>query len=361
MKPLLPELFEKKMIICCGTGGVGKTTTSAALALKAAMAGKRTGLITIDPARRLATSLGLKKLSHNAQDLTPQIEAALGEKPKGTLAALMLDSENTFYRFLKDVGGKEVHDRFKDSELFEVIAGNFGGAHDYLAMEKLHELYLSGKYDLLILDTPPARHTLDFLDAPDLIGKFFDDRIFSWFLTDARSDSLTEKMRAKGAKAALGVLKSLTGESVIGDFVALAPHIYQVKNAFVERQSKVRDLLTSKEAGAIFISSPADLARGEAKPFLSDAKEKGIRILAFILNRSLAHFAPEEEPRGLRTAPDAVKENYARFRFLVEDEQKNLKLLQDMAGASRPLVSVPEMEEDVHDLPSLLALAEFLR
>lgn len=359
MKPFT-SVLEKKMIICCGTGGVGKTTTSAALSLRAALAGKRVGLITIDPARRLATSLGLKKLNHDPQDLTPQLEKALGRKVSGSLSALMLDSENAFYRFLKDVGGKEVHDRFRASELFEVIAGNFGGTHDYLAMEKLYELNESGAFDLLILDTPPARHTLDFLDAPDLIGKFFDDRIFSWFLTDARSSAITEKLRAKGAKAALGVLEKLTGETVIGDFVSLAPHIYQVKNAFVERQTAVRKLLTSKDAGAIFISSPADLARGEAKPFLADAKEKGVNILAFILNRSLAHFAPEDEPRGLKTAPAEVQENYGRFRFLVEEEEKNFKLLQSMAGGSRPLVSVPEMEEDVHDLSMLLALSEYL-
>lgn len=359
MKPFA-SVLEKKMIICCGTGGVGKTTTSAALALRAALAGRRVGLITIDPARRLATSLGLKKLSHDPQDLTAHVEKALGKTVKGQISALMLDSENAFYRFLQDVGGEEVHDRFRASELFEVIAGNFGGTHDYLAMEKLYELEASGEFDLLILDTPPARHTLDFLDAPELIGKFFDDRIFSWFLTDARSGKITERLRAKGAQAALAVLEKLTGESVIGDFVALAPHIYKVKNAFVERQGQVRKLLTSKDAGAIFISSPADLARGEAKPFLADAKEKGVHILAFILNRSLAHFAPEEEPRGLKTAPAEVQENYARFRFLVEEEEKNFKLLQSMAGDGRPLISVPEMEEDVHDLPSLLALSEYL-
>ncbi len=354
------SIFDKKMLICCGTGGVGKTTTSAALALRAGLEGRRVGLITIDPAKRLATSLGLKSLNHNPQSLNRQVEEAIGKKLPGSISALMLDSEDTFYRFLKDVGGDEIHDRFRASELFEVIAGNFGGAHDFLAMEKLHELYASGKFDLLVLDTPPARHTLDFLDAPDRIGKFFDDRIFSWFLTDARSSSLQEKLRAKGARAALSVLEKLTGESVIGDFVSLAPHIYQVKNAFVERQGKIKRLLTSKEAGAIFISSPMDLSRGEAKPFLADAKEKGIDILAFVMNRSLSHLAPEKEPRGLKSAPAPVQKNYRNLRFLVEEEEKNFKLWKEMAGKDRSLVCVPEMEEDVHDLPSLLSLSQHL-
>jgi anion-transporting ArsA/GET3 family ATPase len=352
-------LRDKEMLILCGTGGVGKTTTSAALALAAAQTGRRVGLITIDPARRLATSLGLNRLKSEPQNLDAHVEKALGKRLKGSLAALMLDSENTFYQFLKNVGGAEIHDRFRDSTLFEVIAGNFGGAHDYLAMEKLYELHASGAFDLLVLDTPPARHTLDFLDAPELIARFFDDRIFAWFLTDPRSQGIAERVRAKGAKVALGVLERLTGEGVINDFVGLAPHIYKVKNAFVERQGKVRELLTSARAGAIFVSSPTDLSRGEAQPFLRDARAKGIDILAFVVNRSLAELAPEPEPRGLRSAPPAVAENYRRLRFLVEEEEKNLTLLKELSG-DRPVLRVPEQEEDVHDLHGLLALAEIL-
>jgi anion-transporting ArsA/GET3 family ATPase len=354
----MKSLFEKKMLLCCGTGGVGKTTTAAALAIKAAMQGRRVGLITIDPARRLATSLGLKKLRHDPQPIP--LAEALGKEVAGSLHALMLDSENTFYRFLKEVGGQDVHDRFRDSELFDVIAGNFGGAHDYLAMEKLYELHRSGRFDLLVLDTPPARHTLDFLDSPEVIARFFDDRIFSWFLTAPRTGSLAERLRAKGAKTALSVLEKLTGEGVISDFAALAPHIQKVKAAFVERQSEVKALLTSPSAGAIFISSPLDLNRGEARPFLADAREKKIEILAFVLNRSLRHLAPEAEPRGLKSAPASVQENYRNLRFLVEEEEKNLTLLKEMAGNRQALLTVPELEEDVHDIPSLFTLCPYL-
>lgn len=361
---MIARLAAKKLLILCGTGGVGKTTTAAAIALQAALSGRRVGLITIDPARRLATALGLDRLKSDPQSLDDYIRAEVGKtRLKGSLSALMLDSENTFYRFLETVGGREVHDRFKASALFEVIAGNFGGAHDYLAMEKLYELHESAAFDLLVLDTPPARHTLDFLDAPDNIARFFDDRIFSWFLTDARSGGLAEKLRAKGAKVALSVLEKLTGEGVINDFVALAPHIYKVKNAFVRRQEVIRALLTGKDAGAVFVSSPVDLAKGEAKPFLKDAREAGIEILAFVVNRSLRHLAPEAEPRGLKSAPEPVAKCYRQLRFLVEEEEKNLTLLKELAGkgsSSPSVTSVPELDEDVHDLKGLLALAELL-
>lgn len=355
----LTFLEKKEMLILCGTGGVGKTTTSAAIALACALNGRRVGLITIDPARRLATSLGLDRLKSDPQPLDKYIESVIGKgKLKGSLSALMLDSENTFYRFLKSVGGSEIHDKFRESALFEVIAGNFGGAHDYLAMEKLYELQSSGAFDLLVLDTPPARHTLDFLDAPEMIARFFDDRIFAWFLTDPRTSGMGERLRATGARVALGVLEKLTGEGVINDFVSLAPHIYKVKNAFVYRQQKIRDLLTSKKSGAVFVSSPNDLSRGEAKPFLKDARTKGIEILAFVVNRSLAHLAPEREPRGLHSAPEPVAENYKRLRFLVEEEEKNLRLLKELAGRDRLVITAPELEEDVHDLPGLLELAK---
>lgn len=356
----LNAILAKKIVICCGTGGVGKTTTAAALALRGAMAGKRVALITIDPARRLATSLGLEDLSDDPQNLDRYIEKSLGRKLSGSLSAMMLDSENTFYRFLEEVGGKEMRKKFESSNLFEVIAGNFGGAHDYLAMEKLYKLHESGDYDLLVLDTPPARHTLDFLDAPDLIAKFFDDRIFSWFLVEAQSSGIAERMRAKGARLALSVLEKLTGDGVIGDFVSLAPHIKQVKSAFVARQGAVRELLKSKGAGALFVTSPSDLSRGEAKPFLADAKEKGIQILAFILNRSFIQLAPEANPRELASAPAPVAENFRHLRFVVEEEEKNLKLVKELAGGRCPVIRVPEQEEDVHDLPSLVALADYL-
>ena len=348
---------EKKIIICCGTGGVGKTTTASALALHAALSGKRVALITVDPAKRLASSLGLKDLNYDAQCLDEWLERSLNLKLKGSFSALMLDSENTFYRFLRTIGGDEVENKFRASNLFEIIMGNFGGTHDYLAMEKLFELESSKKYDLIVLDTPPARHTLDFLDAPDLIAKFFDDRIFSWFLTDPRSTSLREKLRAQGTKAALRILELLTGESVIHDFIELAPHIYKVKNAFVERQSSIKKLLQSSHSGAIFITSPTDLSRGEALPFLQDAANKGIHILSFVVNRSLAHLATKDT-LPTKLDPEIVR-IYQNIRLLVKEEEKNLTLLKELAGNKTSVWIVPEMESDVHDLKALQKLSAY--
>lgn len=353
-------LLKKKLLLFCGTGGVGKTTLSAATAIKAACLGLRVGLVTIDPARRLASSLGLNSLGSSAQNLDAAITAALGKKQKGSLSALMLDSQDTLKNFLLSIGGPETLKEFEANNLYQVISGNFSGTHDYLAMEKLFEMHESGNYDLIVLDTPPARHTLDFLDAPERIASFFDDRIFAWFLTDPRSNAITERLRAVGAKAALGILEKITGEGVINDFVRLAPHIYKVKNAFVERQSSIQKLLRSPAAGAFFVSSPTDLARGEAEPFLADAKKQEIQILGFLVNRCLMELCPlgsDEAAQKTAKASESVLAAYLEMRRLVDDELANVSRVRRLAHKT-PVVLLPELDEDIHDIRGLYELAK---
>ncbi len=353
------RLTERKLLLLCGSGGVGKTTLSAAFAVRAAMEGKRVGLITVDPARRLATSLGLADLPSDPHDITKNLEREIGLKPKGTLAALMLDSHETLNRFLLNVGGEEVQKKFSESNLYQVIADNFSGTHDYLALEKLYELHQSGKFDLILLDTPPARHTLDFLDAPDRIARFFDDRIFVWFLTDPRNQSLRERIRARGTKTALGLLEKITGAGVLHDFTVLAPYFLKVKNAFVERQSEMLKVITGTEAGAFFITSPSDLNRGEAMPFVKEANRHGVQVLALVVNRSLQHLAKEPLPKTPGQAPRFLWDNYRNIRYLLEEEEKNFTALNKLAGGSAVCFPVPEMREDIHDLKGLHQVSQY--
>jgi anion-transporting ArsA/GET3 family ATPase len=353
------KLTERKLLLLCGSGGVGKTTLSAAIAVRAAMEGKRVGLITVDPARRLATSLGLEDLPSDPKDITKNIERETGIKPKGSLSALMLDSNETLNRFLLNVGGEEVQKKFLESNLYQVIADNFSGTHDYLALEKLFELHQSGKFDLILLDTPPARHTLDFLDAPDRIARFFDDRIFVWFLTDPRNQSWREKIRAKGTKTALGLLEKITGAGVLHDFTVLAPYFLQVKNAFVERQNTMLKVITSDEAGAFFITSPQDLNRGEAVPFVKETKRHGVALLALVVNRSLQHLAAQPAPKNPGQTPRFLWDNYQNIRYLVEEEEKNFAALNGLAGGSAVCFPVPELRSDIHDLKGLHQVSQY--
>lgn len=349
------KLKQKKILLVCGTGGVGKTTLAAAIAVQAAAHGRKVALITIDPAKRLAAALGLSSLKSEPQSLHKELTQALGENPRGTLSALMLDSHATLEKFLLRVGGEEVRDVFLASELFRIIADNFGGTHDYLALEKLFELAENPAFDLIVLDTPPARHTLDFLHTPARIARFFHDAIFQWFLVDARNSSWRERLRAKGTSAALQILEKLTGDGVINDFIRLAPHIQKVKKIFVERQEHALSLLRSKQAGALFITAPHELRRGEAEPFLTETKNQGITVLGAFVNRSLQHLAAKSQPE----APEAVLAIYQNLCILMEEEQRNVSTLQKIFGAS-PIHLVPEQAEDIHTLAALATLARSL-
>jgi anion-transporting ArsA/GET3 family ATPase len=339
--------MDKKILLLCGTGGVGKTTLAAAFAVKAASQGKKVALITVDPAKRLANALGLNTLESEPQDLDIR---SLG-KNTGSLAALMLDSQATLENFLEKAGGKTLRDQFKESELFRIISDNFGGTHDYLALEKLYSLSQDDRFDTIILDTPPARHTLDFLYSPERIGRFFSDTIFQWFLVDPRSHSLRERLRAKGTSAALQLLEKLTGEGVIHDFIRLAPHIQKVKTLFVERQNAALAQLRSPHAGAYFVTAPFELRRTEAEPFLAETRRQGITVRGGIINRSLAHLQVEKEV----DAPASVLAIYRNLDILIEEEKKNVAILQKLMG--KTITLVPEQNRDIHSLPSLLDLA----
>src|SRR3989338_8915495 len=282
---LAKVLETKHVLVVCGTGGVGKTSVSAALALAAAMRGRRVGLVTTDPAKRLASALGLTKLDAIPKRLDSQIERALGKKMPGSLSALMFDAKDALDRFVEATGGKELLTRMRANNIYKILAGNFSGAHEYLALEKLYELEASGKFDLIVLDTPPARHTLDFLDAPDKIAAFFDDRIFQWFLTDPRSGGILERMRARGTQVALALLERVTGEGVLRDFTRLAPHLHALKSAFVARQSKIQAILASEASCAIFVATGLTLPQRDFHSFCGDAIRRELRPAGLVVNR----------------------------------------------------------------------------
>jgi anion-transporting ArsA/GET3 family ATPase len=220
-KPLIDQVLKnKRVIITCGTGGVGKTTLSAALGIRAALQGKRTVVVTIDPAKRLATSLGLTQLGDQPTDLTPQIQATLEkvrlndsnqlhhlpQKITGSLAAIVPDTRKTFENFVRELAPSETAaEKVIKNPIFQVFAKEFSGTNEYMALERLHSLYIQDQYDLIILDTPPTRNTLAFLEAPRLLAQFFDEKLIRWLVLPAN------KLVATGMKKAFSILEGLTG------------------------------------------------------------------------------------------------------------------------------------------------------
>ncbi len=361
---LRTRLCERKIIISCGTGGVGKTTVSAAIAIALASEGNRTGLITIDPAKRLATSLGLKDLSHRPQSINNTVEEATksiqGFEWRGSLDAMMFDPKHTLDRFVRMTAGEEVLEELAANRLYQVISDSFSGAHDYLAMEMLYDLHSSNNYDVIVLDTPPARHVLDFLDAPKKIGAFLDDRIFQWFLVDPKNNGFFEKLRARSTKTALSALEKLTGKSVMADFTQLAPYLYKLKHDFMDRQDKIMQLLTSEKAGTLFVTSPGALGQHDFESFCTDAKHRGLDTIGLLINRSLQHLCdtPWENMSGKAAQePDLSNawQYYQAVDMLARQERHRIASLQIAS-----LAIIPELAKDVHSIETLLMIGDCL-
>ncbi len=354
-------LSSKKIIVVAGTGGVGKTSISAALAIAAAdKLGIRVGLVTIDPAKRLASALGLNKLETKPKSISAQVEKALERKLSGSIHALMFDPSQTLDSFVKSTGGKELLEEMKRNQIYQVIASNFSGLSEFLALEKLHELETTGSYDLILLDTPPARHTLDFLDAPDRIASFFDDRIFQWFLTKPSSTRLIERLRARGTKAAFQLLEKITGEGVIRDFMRIAPHLKLLKDSFLERQGKIRHLLTGEESGAVFVTTALQLSQRDLSAFWQDAKKRNLQPLALVLNRSLRDIAPTSVNQAEAKLDPEFFELYRSLRKIVKIEELRTISVKEQFPGDYPVVIVPELLQNIHGIKGLDLLVPHL-
>ncbi|MBI3555935.1 MAG: ArsA family ATPase [Deltaproteobacteria bacterium] len=280
-------LKSSRVVVCCGSGGVGKTTTSAALAMRAAMEGKRAVVITIDPAKRLATSLGLKMLSAKATDLTSNINdvlAAQGEKPlSGRFFAVMPDTAQTFESFVRAMAGdnENLAKRVLRTSIYKIFAKEYSGTNEYMAMEKLYELYNEKEYDLVVLDTPPAANTRTFLEAPRLLADFFDDRIMKWIIAPG------SKFLASGLRKLLEILEKLTGHGFVSDLIEFTTALFELRAQFMENLHTVGKLLHQSDVSFLMVTSPERLSKSDTQEFVSILDERGYRFWGFVVNRVL--------------------------------------------------------------------------
>ena len=234
-------LKERRVLITCGTGGVGKTTLSAAIAFRAAMLGKRTVVVTIDPAKRLATSLGLETLGDHPTDLTPALAKAIGNTrvtgplpATGSVHAIMPDTRKTFETFVAELAPNPgVAERIMSNPIFQIFAKEFSGTNEYMAMERLIPLEQSGKYDCIIIDTPPSRNTLAFLNAPKLLAQLFEEKLIRWLVLPAN------RLVSGGMRKALGILERLTGAGFMTNLFDFASALFEVQVGFTANLKKI--------------------------------------------------------------------------------------------------------------------------
>jgi anion-transporting ArsA/GET3 family ATPase len=358
MSALLENLAKQKIILVCGTGGVGKTSVSAALALRLARKGKRVGLVTIDPAKRLAAALGLENLASDPRLIDEVFSKRAGIGPiKGTLSALMYDPKDTLERFVESTGGRELLDKMKANNVYNIIASSFSGTHEYLALTKLHELTTKFDFDTIILDTPPARHTLDFLDAPERLATFFDDAVFQWFLPNPQSKSFLERLRARGTRGAFSVLEKVTGAGVLSDFLKIAPHLHDLKGQFLKRQSEIQALLRGQNAGVLYVSTGIAIAGREFSVFIRDTKQHHLQTLGVVLNRSYERLVDGGlSDIDFSTVPEPVRRNLDLIQSLYQVEKKNAASLG--SGKRFPFVSLPELGQTRDPLDAIVELSD---
>lgn len=352
-----------EVCICAGSGGVGKTTTSAAIAAGMAARGRRVAVLTIDPAKRLADSLGLEQLGNVESRVDPGLFERAGVDPGGgELWATMLDSKATFddvvVRYSED---REASDAILDNRIYKQISGALAGSQEYMAMERLYEIHERGEFDLLVLDTPPSRHALDFLDAPQRLVQFVDGRALKLFL---RPTGFGARIAGRGAATILAVLRRLTGVDLIDDLSEFFNAMSGLIGGFRERATRVEELLGAAGTSFLIVTGPAGEPIDEAIYLHDKLIERDLSLGGLIVNRvhlGAADAADDDEiATALREALGTelgarALASYRDRQGLVERDATNIAELRERAG-DVPLITVPEMADEICDLAGLLSL-----
>jgi anion-transporting ArsA/GET3 family ATPase len=363
------ELLEGKDIcICAGSGGVGKTTTSAAVAAGMAERGLRVCVLTIDPAKRLADSLGLEELGNEARRVDPALFSERGVELEGELWAMMLDAKATFDELVaRHAPDEESRDRVLGNRIYQQISNALAGSQEYMAMEKLFELHSEGRFDLLVLDTPPTRNALDFLDAPRRLTQFIEGRSLRVFM---RPTGLAARVAGRGATVALGVLKRIVGFDLLSDLAEFFNAFSGMVDGFQARAKRVNSLLADAHTCFLVVCGPQGEPIDEAVYFHRKLVEAKLPFGGVIVNK--VHYPAEELRDGGADLRDElsgklgdaelaarVAENFADYQALAERDAANIeRLARELPG--KAVIQVPYLDEDVHDIGGLAEIDRYL-
>ncbi len=359
----------QKVIVCAGSGGVGKTTIAATLGVRAAQIGLNVLVLTVDPARRLATALGL--------DLCDDSERVVeGRDYKGKLSAAVIDSRKTFDQFIaRHASSSEAASRILNNSLYKQLSTTLSGSQEFTSLERLLQAVESkNKYDLVILDTPPTKHALDFLLAPQKIQALFQDSVTRWFMDASRAPSgLIASLVQKGARAILKTLEALTGSQFLEELVDFFSAIRSVQATLRERSLAVQKLLSGPRTRFLVVTSFDAAKLAEAHYLRNALRRMGFTLDAVIVNRAFPIWLPNQVesgfvPTGLEDAYAKVLNCYERFKQF-HQVRYNLygdfvrSLHKEASAESSELIRIfrlPEFDQDIHGLEDLERLADRL-
>jgi anion-transporting ArsA/GET3 family ATPase len=343
-------LAGKRIVVCAGSGGVGKTTTAAALALGLARRGRRVAVVTIDPARRLADALGLEDLGNEPS------RVGAGVDGDGELWAMMLDAKRTFDELIERLApDATTRDEVLGNRIYQQLSSAVAGSQEFTAIAKLYELDQAGGFDVLVLDTPPSRNALDFLDAPGRLTHFFQGRAIRLLLRPA---GLSSKLLGRGTSVVFHLLQRVTGVDLLEDLSVFFRSMTGMVDGFAERARRVEALLADPATTFLIVTAPRHDPVEEALHFHRKLRDAGMPFGGVVVNRVHAA-APAEDglPAGLaeELGPALAGRVGAATRELAalgrRDRAELERLLEDLGHP--PAVVVPELEDDVHDLAGL--------
>jgi anion-transporting ArsA/GET3 family ATPase len=376
-------LQDKRICICAGSGGVGKTTTSAAIATGMAAQGLKVAVLTIDPAKRLANSLGLPELGNEERLVDPERFAAHGVEMKGELWAMMLDAKRTFDDLVeRHAPDEETRDRILKNRIYQEISNAMAGSQEYMAMEKLYELYQEARYDLLVLDTPPTRHALDFIDAPERMSRFIEGRSLQFFLKPGR---LGVKVLGRSGGLLFSALKRITGIDLLQDLSEFFQSFGNMAEGFSERAQRVKELLGHRDTTFVLVTAPQRESIDEGIYFWRRLTEARLPFGGVVVNKvhhdfvtplepgSFAHATTEAiEQDVLAHLPDELRKtlddedlarrvygNFENYRALAARDRENMAQLTARLEEDCVLC-VPYFDEDVHDIDGLAQVNRYL-
>src|SRR3954452_5934009 len=351
---MLTSLLDgKRIVICAGSGGVGKTTTAAAVALGMAERGLRVVVVTIDPARRLANSLGLEELGNEPHRIDVDAE--------GELWAMMLDSKRTFDELIERLApDARTRDEVLGNRIYQQLSSAVAGSQEFTAIAKLYELDQEGGFDLLVLDTPPSRNALDFLDAPGRLTRFFQGRTLRVFLRPA---GLGGRILGRGGSVVFSILQRVTGVDLLRDLSVFFRSLGGMIDGFTERARRVGALLSDPATTFLIVTAPRHDPVEEAIFFHRKLREAGMPFGGLVVNR--VHQPPDDAlpaavASGLGPAlAERVTVATRELAALADRDAANVARLRD-ALAAPPTILVPELEDDVHDLDGLALVRSHL-
>jgi anion-transporting ArsA/GET3 family ATPase len=337
---------QKRVLICVGSGGIGKTTISATLGVMAAKLGKKVLVLTIDPSRRLKDALGI------GDDNSGPVKVP-NQKFTGELYAMVLNAEKIFHDFVVGASkNQEMKERLLNNRLYQQLSTTLSGSQEFTSLLQLSRLADSDEYDLIILDTPPAQHAIDFLEAPQKIQALFEENIVRWFIGDSETKGFFRKIISGGTRTVLGGLEKITGSGFMSELNDFFRSVRSVQSEINLKSKKVQDILGSSKTGFFLVSGFDEVKLQEAEELKNFLREKKYNLVGILINRAFVNW-----PQGAHLESNALSQIYKPWAEFHSYREKTFRTFSEKIIKTLPVFAVPDLNKELSGLESLEGVA----